>query len=189
VKATASARTAASTKSGVGKASAKTAIADKKKKKAPEATPPPTTTEQVTIEVTISEPSEEEKKGESPPVIVEDSASTSVDATPLVDEAFTTPSTAEQVEQITSTETSLSEALAEKLPRLSAALTGEGEGEEGTSVDKVDSDNLEEGEAKELETEEVKEAEDERAERRKVSISVIQKPGLLLNSAQTYLMI
>jgi hypothetical protein len=188
VKATASARTAASTKSGIGKASAKTAIADKKKKKAPEATPeaeaPPPVTEQVTIEVTISEPSEEKKKEESPPVVVESSALTSVDATPVADEAFTTPSTAEQVEQ---TETSLSEALAEKLPRLSAALTGEGE--EGTSVDKVDSDNLEEREAKELETEEAKEADDERAERRKVSINVIQKPCLLLNSAQTYLMI
>ena len=190
MKAAASARTTAATKPGVAKASARTAITDKKKKKAPEAEPEAeaeakptstTITEEVTIEVTISEPSED-KKGEEESPITEIPSSTSIDTTPLVDEAFT-PGTAERVEEITSTETSLSKELAEKLPRLSAALTGvEGEEEEGTSVDMVDSDRLEEAEAREGEREEspkeveaemvegAKDVDDERAERRKVSL-------------------
>ena len=187
----ASART--TTKPGVAKASAKTTTADKKKKTPeaePEAEAKPTSTtgEEVTIEVTIPEASEDKKEEEERP-IAEIPTSSSVDVTPLADEAFT-PGTANRAEQIISTETSLSRELVEELPRLSVALTGAGEGEaaepplEGTSVDKVDSDRLEEAVARELEREQAsedveadrieeeqsKEADDERAERRKVSL-------------------
>ena len=167
----------------------KVAVGEKKKKKAAEEEAKPTTTPAATatveIEVTISE---DKKEGDEGPTEIP--SSSSVDATPLVDIAFT-PSTENKVEQIISSEASLSEELAESLPRLSEALGGSAVDEEdktkeaeaqpwlleGTSVDKVVAEEESEG-TRELEPpgdvgaegEETqpKDNDDERAERRKV---------------------
>lgn len=179
---------------------------EKKKKKVSEEEPKPTV-KAVTaeVEVTISlGPEEKKEEGEHHTEIP---PSLSIDTTPLPDQSAFTPSTATRVEQIISTQTSLSKELAEKLPRLSEALAAAGGDEEdqtkevgsqpwpldGTSVDKVDNERVEEPEGTgELEKEEptkdvgaeegeaqTKDLDDERAERKKVG-SVLQELVVLL---------
>ena len=181
--------------------SGKVPAAEKKKKKVSEEPKPTTKAATAEVEVTISiGPEEKKEEGEQP---IEIPPSLSVDATPLPDVAAFTPSTANRVEQIISTQTSLSKELAEKLPRLSEALAAAGGDEEdqtkevgpqpwpldGTSVDKVDNERVEEENegTGELEKEEptmdvgaeegeaqAKDLDDGRAERKKVG-SVLYK--------------